>query len=55
MTDFTFMVKVLRTPALKAHVLLLQCMPYLQDTSYMFVTGPKVVEVKSFQFLASGC
>ena len=54
MTDFTFMVKVLRTLVLKARVLLLQCIPYLQDTSYMFVTGPKVVEVSSFQFLALG-
>ena len=41
-TDFTFMVKV-RHMIIKNYSFFHK---HLQDTSYMFVTGPKVVEVR---------
>lgn len=50
MTDFTFMVKVSRCHGywlLEFYMHYIYTISFVQDTSYMFVTGPKVVEVGS--------
>lgn len=52
MTDFTFMVKVRRLRIWETVFIPSLSFSTAQDTSYMFVTGPKVVEVSSESGLA---